>query len=111
MKSITTKIERGIPVKFAGPSSWRADIMEGVSSSNLKPTVRNALVRDLVVHMYSFGSHPSKKFCCFATKRLILKYPSLRDACGTGYVSIQSTCMYMHVNTIFIVNRPRGSRK
>ena len=111
MKSITTKIEQGIPVKFAIPSSWRADIMEGISSSNLKPTVRNALVRDLVVHMYSFGSRPSKKFCSFVAKRLILKYPSLRDACGTGYVSIQSTCMYLHVNTVFICEQASWEQK
>ena len=88
MKSITTKVEQEIPVKFSIPSFFRADIMEGISSSNLKPTLRNALVRDLVVHMYiCFGVRPSKRFCSYSAKQLILKYPSLRDVCGTGYVS------------------------
>ena len=75
MKSITTKVEQGIPVKFSIPLSFRADIMEGISSSNLKPTLRNALVRDLVVHMYNFGVRPSKRFCSYAAKQLILIIP------------------------------------
>lgn len=88
MKSITTKVEKGIPLKFSVviPSSWRGDIMDGIKTS-MDHKLRSALVQDLVVHMYSYGERPSKNFCSYAAQCLMLKYPTLRDACGTGYVS------------------------
>ena len=88
--SIKMKVEMGIPLNFKIPSAWRSEIMGCIKAEQLTPKVRNALVRDLVVHMYSYGTHgyrPSRKFCEHAASRLILKYPFMRDACGTGYVS------------------------
>ena len=87
MRSITTKVKMGIPAKFTIPSSWRRQIMDSIEAKQMPPPVRNALVRDLVVHMYSYGKRPSRKFCSYAARHLVLKYPCMRDVCGTGYVS------------------------
>lgn len=61
--------------------------MECIKAKAMVPKARNALTRDLVVHMYSYGGRPSRALCQHAARRLTLKYPFMRDALGTGYVS------------------------
>ena len=83
-----------IPKKFAIPDTWRAEIMTCIRNKSITPKARNALVRDLVVHMYTYCRRPSRQFCEFASRRLITKYPFLRDAIGTGYVSTLNLFIY-----------------
>lgn len=82
----------GVPAGFTIPSSWRGEIMECIQAKYLYPKARNALTRDLVVHLYSYGGRPSRTLCQHAARRLTLKYPFMRDACGTGYVSSNMKC-------------------
>ena len=53
----------------------------------LTPDVRSQVVRDLVSNMFTYSTSPNHEFCTFVAQRLILKYPFMRDAVGTGYVS------------------------
>ena len=83
LSSSNYKSEVGVPKKFSVPDSWRSEIMVCIKDKKITPKARSALVRDLVVHMYSFSLRPSRQFCEFAARRLITKYPFLRDAVGT----------------------------
>ena len=56
----------------------------------MKPKVRNAFVRELIVHMTSYGVKPPRNFCSAVARKIVLKYPFLCDAVGSGYVSISS---------------------
>lgn len=103
MRSIIIKVESGIPAKFSILSAWRAQIMDSIATQQMSPSVRNAVVRDLVVHMYSYGKRPLRKFCAFAARQLVLKYPCMRDACGTGYVSYFYLYVYILATFIYIV--------
>jgi hypothetical protein len=100
----------GIPKSFAIPDTWRAEIMTCIRKKSITPKARNALVRDLVVHMYTYGSRPSRNFCEFTSRRLIMKYPFLRDAVGTGYVSTMHTCViFLFVYYIVIYYRSHST--
>ena len=102
-KSITPTLKDGVPVDFAFPKAHRESIMICLSKKQMPPDVRNAFVRELIVHMYSYGGRPSRIFCSFVARRIILKYPFLRDAAGNGFVSVMilyllNTSFYPFVN-------------
>jgi hypothetical protein len=78
-----------IPPNFRIPTMWRPQIMEVISKRSLPtPPVRSAMIRDLVVHMFSFGKRPSRSFCKAVARQLISTYPFLKDSIGSGYVSL-----------------------
>ena len=58
---------------------------------DMKPKVLNAFVCELIMHMTSYGVKPPRNFCSAVARKIVLKYPFLRDAVGSSYVSI-STC-------------------
>ena len=97
------KKEAGVPKGFHIPTSWRADIMDCIKEKELTAKARNALVRDLVVHMYSFANRPSKQFCEYAARRLTVMYPFMRDALGTGYVSLSFICVLYLFNECMVL--------
>ena len=74
--------------------------MESLEKKDMKPKVRNALVRELIVHMTSYGVRPSRNFCSAVARRIVLKYPFLRDADGSGYVSIYTCVLETVINFI-----------
>ena len=61
--------------------------MEALETKRMEPKIRSAFTRELIVHMTSYGVQPSGNFCSAVTRRIVLKYPFLRDAVGSGYVS------------------------
>ena len=69
------------------PKCFSASV-ESLEKKNMPPKVRSAFVRELIVHMTSYGIRPPRNFCSAVARRIILKYPFLRDAVGSGYVSI-----------------------
>ena len=73
----------GVPVNYSHPKCFSASVMESSQKKNMQPTVRSAFVRELIVHMTSYGVHPSKNFCSAVARKIILKYPFLRDAICT----------------------------
>ena len=77
LSSSNYKSEVGVPKTFSVPDSWRSEIMVCIKDKKITPKAHSALVRDLVVHMYSFSPRPTQQFCEFAARRLITKYPFL----------------------------------
>ena len=59
--------------------------MQGQKLSN---ELRSEIVRDLVTQMYACFERIEKSFCTDVAKRLIVKYPFMRDRGVTGYVSM-----------------------
>ena len=82
--------------KFTIPDTWRPSIMvciqqptDEARKMQLTPTIRNEIVRDLVVSMFSFQQKPNKAFVEQAARLLVKKYPFLKDVGQnvSGYVS------------------------
>ena len=70
------------------PTKWRDDTMECIKNKKLTPNARKEIVQTLVTLIISkFGSNPVKSQLEATARRLILKYPFMRDDIGTGYVS------------------------
>ena len=70
------------------PSKWRDDTLACISEKKLTPSARKEIVQTLVTLVISkFGSNPTKAQLEIVARRLILKYPFMRDDIGTGYVS------------------------
>lgn len=59
----------------------------------LLPQVRNEIVRDFVVQMFTFEPQPKKPFVTDVAKQLVKKYPFLKDVgqSVSGYVSFSFT--------------------
>ena len=55
----------------------------------LIPSVRNEIVRDLVVQLYAFTPKPQRAFCTKVAEMLVRRYPFMRDTGKkvSGYVS------------------------
>ena len=87
LSSSNYKSEVGVPKKFSVPDSWRSEIMVCIKDKKITPKARSALV----------SPRPSQQFCEFAARRLITKYPFLRDAVGTGYMSFTISCCSYHI--------------
>ena len=51
-------------------------------------TVQHAMVRDLVSTMYAHTSEPRRQYCTMVARALVKKYPFMKDAGMSGYVSI-----------------------
>ena len=95
--------DQNIPANFQIPICWRSEIMPYIIAKEMPtPSIRSALVRDLVVHMYSYGSRPSKPLCKHVARQLVLKYPFLRDSIGTGYVSYFQFIYRLDNNILYI---------
>ena len=77
----------GVPVSYSLPKCFSSNVMECLEKKSMEPNVRSAFTRELIVHMTSYGVRPSTNFCSAVARRVILKYPFLRDAVGSGYVS------------------------
>lgn len=105
-----TSPDGDIPSNFQIPTVWRPEIMRGISAKEMPTThVRSAFVRDMVVHMYSYGKRPSRAFSKYAARRLTLVYPFLRDSIGTGYVSVlciivKSSLEHVCTYTLFLMS-------
>ena len=87
-QSISPTFKDGVPVNYSLPKCFSAGVMESLEKKDMKPNVRSAFVRELIVHMTSYGVKPPKNFCSTVARKIVLKYPFLRDAVGSGYVSI-----------------------
>ena len=86
-RSITPAFCDGVPWNYSLPKTLSSAVMDALQKKQMEPKVRSAFVRELVVHMTSYGIRPPCPFCSLVARRIILKYPFLRDAVGNGYVS------------------------
>lgn len=80
---------------FKIPDIWRPSVMECIFAESeaesrklLIPTIRNEMVRDLVTQMYAVWQNPSRQNCTEVAKKLVKKYPFMKDegASVSGYV-------------------------
>ena len=96
---------------FNIPDHWRPSIMECINAQAeseacklLTPTIRNEIVRDLMSQMYVLWPKPSRANCSLVAKKLVHKYPFMKDKGEgiTGYVSIPS-CVLVVSNMFYRV--------
>lgn len=83
------------PKGFKIPDLWRPSIMSVLNSfsdddktKKLTIELQNETVRDLVIQMYACSEKPDKSFRTDVAKKLVSKYPFMRDKGVSGYVSV-----------------------
>lgn len=99
-RPISPVFKEGVPVNYSLPKCFSSTVMESLEKKSMEPKVRSAFTRELIVHMTSYGIRPSSNFCSAVARRIILKYPFLRDSVGSGYVSICTFALQI-INFIF----------
>ena len=62
--------------------------MAAISEKCLQPETRNAIVRDLVTHMYAHTYTPDAKFTQMVTRVLVKEYPFMADSGSSTSVSL-----------------------
>ena len=70
------------------PDHWRPEVEQCIVTKNLTGSVRNEIVRTLVHLLFSKFKKPSRINCEEFARKLILKYPFMKDDLGNGYVSL-----------------------
>ena len=77
------------------PDHWRPEIESCLKEESLTDSARNEIVRTLVNQLFARSSKPTRSQCEELARRLILKYPFVKDDMGNGYVSIYlEICTY-----------------
>ena len=97
-QAISPVFRDGIPVSYSLPKCFSSAVIESLEKKSMEPNVRSAFTRELIVHMTSYGVRPSTNFCSAVARKIILKYPFLRDALGSGYVSVSAFVLFIIVN-------------
>ena len=69
------------------PDHWRPEIEQCVADQCLTESVRCDMVRTLVNQLFARSGKPTREQCEHLARKLILKYPFLKDDMGNGYVS------------------------
>lgn len=69
------------------PSQWRPEVEVCLNEKCITDGARNMMIRSLVNLLFSKDTKPSRANCENLARRLILKYPFLKDDMGNGYVS------------------------
>lgn len=70
------------------PDHWRPEVENCLKEECLTDSARNEIVRSLVNQLFARASKPTRSQCEELARKLILKYPFVKDDMGTGYVSI-----------------------
>lgn len=76
------------------PDHWRPEVESCLKDEMLTPSARNEIIRTLVSQLFSRANKPSRGMCEEYARKLILRYPFLKDDMGNGYVSYE-VCRYM----------------
>ena len=70
------------------PDRWRPEVQQMVDDKTVHDSGRSAICRVLVDLLFTRATKPTRFQCEAMARRLILKYPFLRDTAGVGYVSL-----------------------
>lgn len=70
------------------PDHWRPEIEICLREQCLTDGARNEMVRSLVTQLFARASKPTRFQCEDLARKLILKYPFVKDDMGNGYVSV-----------------------
>ena len=86
------------PVRPASlPDQWRPHVEDCIAMKKLDDSARNEIVRSTVQVLFTKYKKPSRTSCDDFARKLILKYPFMKDDLGNGYVSYVVHVMYMYI--------------
>ena len=83
------------------PEHWRPEVESCLREESLTDSARNQIVRSLVNQLFARASKPTRLQCEQLARKLILKYPFVKDDMGNGYVSI--TIILFPVSFVIVV--------
>ena len=69
------------------PEHWRPEVEKCINVRCLTDTARSEIVRVIVTQLFARSRKPSRDECDCHARKLILKYPFMRDDMGNGCVS------------------------
>ena len=72
---------------FLIPDHWQPEVEVCIKDKSVDPSAHIEIVRTLVTQLFSKSSKPTRAQCEEGSRKLILKYPFLKDDMGNGYVS------------------------
>ena len=61
--------------------------MERIQNKHITNATRIEIITSIAVPMHQQTTHPTSEEYTSVCKRLVEKYPVLKDSCGNGYVS------------------------
>ena len=61
--------------------------MERIQNKHITNATRIEIITSIAVPVYQQTTHPTSEEHTSVCKRLVEKYPVLKDSCGNGYVS------------------------
>lgn len=62
--------------------------MERLKKKEVTDALRNEIISAIAVPMYQQTMYPRSDEYTIVCKKLVEKYPVLKDSCGNGYVSL-----------------------
>lgn len=71
------------------PNRWCPEVDDCIAEHSLSDSARCEIVRVLVNQLFSRTRKPTRVNCENHARKLILKYPFMKDDMGNGYVSIK----------------------
>lgn len=69
------------------PDHWRPEVEECIKGRCLTDSARSEIIRVLVTQLFASSRKPTRDDCNCHARKLILKYPFMKDDMGNGYVS------------------------
>lgn len=72
------------------PSRWCPEVEDCIMEHSLSDSARCEIVRALVNQLFARTRKPARVDCEHHARKLILKYPFMKDDMGNGYVSMKS---------------------
>lgn len=73
---------------LAIPGHWRPEVEDCIRKQGLSDSARSEIIRVLVTQLFVHSRKPSRVECEQHARKLILKYPFMKDDMGNGYVSL-----------------------
>lgn len=70
------------------PDHWRPEVESCIKNKMLTPSARNDIVRTLVSQLFSRSNKPTRLECEVHARKLVSKYPFLKDDRSEGFVSL-----------------------
>ena len=107
----TVPVEEGPGTSTSGssdsieiPSHWRPETNACIRNKQLTNECRLDIIRTLVtLATCKFGPDPPKHQLEEIARKLVLKYPFMRDGLGSGYVSSSIYSSYIYISTIYVI--------
>ena len=70
------------------PDHWGPEVESCITAKCLSDNARAEIKRTLVSQLFAKSSTPNRSDCDQIARKLILKYPFMKDNLGNGYVSL-----------------------